>query len=296
MPTWSYNQSERIDAALVRRVAVGFGANERRSRRRRQVQALALCAATLALLALSVQSALGEEDDVGHLLGTVKVVVSPHKLPRTVPAPIALKASFSLKTNDGSNPPPLKSLTLVFENYDQLYTQGLAACRASTLRAQIYPAENERPCHNALVGTGVVNAVVERPENPPFATSGELLIFNGHPVGGTPTVILELLARVPTPTAFITEGVVGQTPFGKSIPFKLPAIVDGDGGFSVTAIDLSIHKRWIFKGKKRSYLLASCPSGKFLMRARLAFANGATLVGEPSKDCTSIRLRRTLDP
>jgi len=250
---------------------------------------LALCAAALALIALPGQSALGAVVEANNLMPLFEAGVSPTKLPKTTPAPIALKASFPLKTATGSDPPPLKSLTLEFDKHGQLYTQGLPTCSAAILQRPINPA-SEPICHNALVGSGEIEAVVERPETPPLPTTDELFIFNGRPSGGIPTVTLEIRARVPALTYFFTEGVIGHHsgPFGTSLTFNLPTVVDSDGYFSVTSINFSIHKRWKFSGKKRSYLLASCPTGNLVANARLAFADGTTLSDKAYKACQPI--------
>jgi len=249
---------------------------------------LALYGGALALIAMLGQSALGETVRAGNLIATIEGGVSPHKLPRTTPAPITLKAIGSLRTADGSLVPPLKTLTLEFDKHGHLYTKGLAACSADQLGNSL-ASQAMRICGKALVGTGRVSAEIAFPEQQPFSASGPLLIFNGQPKGGKPVVILFVYARVPAPTTFITTGVVSKASgqYGTSVFIKIPTIVGGYG--SVTSADITIHKTWSSKGETKSYLLASCPVGRLIARGTLVFADGTELSGRVARGCTPIR-------
>jgi hypothetical protein len=196
------------------------------------------------------QSALGETVRAGNLIATIEGGVSPHKLPRTTPAPITLKAIGSLRTSDGCLVPPLKTLTLEFDKHGHLYTKGLATCSADQLGNSL-ASQAIRICGKALVGTERVSAEIAFPEQQPFSASGPLLIFNGQPNGGKPVVILFVYALVPAPTTFITTGAVSKASgqYGTSVFIKIPTIVGGYG--SVTSADITIHKTWTSKGEKK---------------------------------------------
>ena len=194
---------------------MGFAEGKRRRLGRLPTWALVLCAGAMALIAIVEQSAMGETVRAGNLIATIEGGVSPHRLPRTTPAPITLRATGSLRTADGSPVPPMKTLTLEFDKHGHLDTRGLATCSANQLDNTL-TSQALSICGKALVGTGRVSAEIAFPEQPPFPASGPLLIFNGQPQGGKPVVILFVYARVPAPTTFVTTGVISKAsaPYG----------------------------------------------------------------------------------
>jgi len=264
---------------------MGFGEGRRRPSIQRSRRALAFCMAALAFTAMLGQRALGETVHVGNIITMIEGGTSPRRLPRTSLAPIALKARGLLETANGSLIPPLKTLTLEFDKHGQIYTNGLATCSASQLDSAL-TAQAMTTCGKALIGTGRVSAEIALPEQAPFSASGPLLIFNGLPQGGKPTVILYVFAHVPAPTTFVTTGTVGTASglYGTRVVINIPTIVGGYG--SVTSIEFTIQKTWTSKGEKKSYLLASCPVGRLLARGNLVFADGTKLSGRIARSCT----------
>jgi len=64
----------------------------------------------------------------------------------------------------------------------------------------------------------------------------------------------------------------------------VPKIAGGSG--SVTAFSLTFHRLFTYKGKKQSYFLAKCPSGKFVAQAEAIFTNGEKIKGGVVRTCT----------
>jgi hypothetical protein len=251
----------------------------------RAVKVAALLAVVSALAVAVVAVAAGETVRAGNVEIEIEGGISPKKLPKKAPAPITLKVSGSIKTSDGSRVPALKTLALEFDRHGHIYTKGLPTCSPAKLRSTL-TAQAKKVCGAALVGTGRVGAEIYFPEQPPFAASGPLLIFNGAPKGGKPVLIFHVHADVPAPTTFVTEGVISKASgkYGTSTEIAIPTIVSGQG--SLTSFAATIHKTWTYKGQKRSLLLASCPTGQLFAHGEFAFADATKISGDVAKSCT----------
>ena len=252
--------------------------------RRRRLAALAGVAAVLSA-ALVVSAATGETVRYGNLVVSIEGSISPTKLSRRTPTPIALKVSGSIETADGSHVPALKTVALKFDRHGQIYTKGLPTCTRGKLQSTL-TARAKKVCGPALVGTGRVSAEIALPEQPPFGASGPLLIFNGAPKGGRPVLIFHVYARVPAPTTFVTEGVIAKASgkYGTSTLIQIPTIVAGQG--SLTSFEAKVHKTWTYKGEKKSLLLASCPTGHLYAHGEFAFADRTEISGDVARSCT----------
>ena len=252
---------------------------------RRALGAAIAVFAIAALTALGVGVASGATVRAGNLIVEIEGGVSPKKLPKKTSAPITLKVSGSIKTADASHVPALKTLALDFDRHGQIYTMGLPTCRVAQLQSTL-TAQAKKVCGNALVGTGTVSAEIAFPEQPPFPASGPLLIFNGAPKGGKPVLIFHVHADVPAPTTFVTSGVISKDSgkYGTSTEIAIPTIVSGQG--SLTSFEATIHKTWTYKGRRRSLLVASCPSGALFAHGEFTFADGSEVSGDIAKQCT----------
>ena len=252
-----------------------------------KAKALALLSlAALALLAVGlVSAASGAVVRAGNLIVEIEGQISPTKLSKKTPTPITLTVSGSIKSADGSHVPALKTLSLQFDRHGQIYTKGLATCNPAKLESTL-TAQAKAACGPALVGTGSVSAQIAFPEQAPFPASGPLLIFNGAPKGGKPTLIFHVHADVPAPTTFVTEGVISKASgkYGTSTEIAIPTIVGGQG--SLTAFKAKIHKTWTYKGQKKSLLLATCPTGSLFAHGEFKFADGTKISGDVAKACT----------
>ena len=94
-----------------------------------------------------------------------------------------------------------------------------------------------------------------------------MVIFNGPPKNGNPVFIFQVYAHVPAPTTFVTTAEIGKAigAYGTSVYIKVPTIVAGQGSLSFA--ELSIHKKWTYKGKEQTLLYGTCPD-RALLRPR----------------------------
>jgi len=254
-------------------------------RNRAKFAAAGLAALALLTLGMAISSASGDTVRVGDLVITLDGGVSPKKLPKKEPAPISLKLDGTIASADGSHPPALKTVQVEFDKHGEIDTRGLPTCSVAKLQSTL-TAQAKRACGSSLVGTGTVSAEIAFPDQAPFSASGPLLIFNGAPKGGKKVLIFHVHANVPAPTTFVTTAVISKTSgkYGNSALVQIPTITGGQG--SLTGFNLSIHKTWTYKGKKKSLLLASCPTGTLYAHGSFAFADGTKAAGDVVRPCT----------
>jgi hypothetical protein len=239
----------------------------------------------IGLLAMLGSSASGQTVRAGNLVVTVEGGFTPHKLPKAAPASITLSARSTIATADGTHLPALDFLNLEFDKHTGVYTKGLPVCTPAQLENTV-TAQAKRACPDAIIGSGQAGAEIEFPEQAPFFAKAPMVIFNGPPRNGNPVFIFQVYAHVPAPTTFVTTAEIGKASgaYGTSVYIKVPTIVAGQGSLSFA--ELSIHKKWVAKGKKQTLLYGSCPSGHFFVRGELTFKGGFKMAGKVVRSCT----------
>ncbi|HET7416812.1 MAG TPA: hypothetical protein VFJ61_04190 [Solirubrobacterales bacterium] len=247
-------------------------------------RALAALLAVALLGGVLITGAGADTVKIDNLIFTVDGGITPKKLPKKGEAPITLEVNGTIKTDDGTHPPALKTLLLEFDKNGRLNTKGLPTCTVGKLLSTL-TAQAKKICGDALIGTGRVSADIALPEQEPFGASGPLLIFNGPSKGGKQVMIFHVHANVPAPTTFVTTGVITKTAgkYGTKALIQVPTIVSGQG--SLTAFRATLHKTWTYKGKKQSLLLAGCPTGTLFARGEVTFANGLKGAGSVVRPC-----------
>jgi hypothetical protein len=258
---------------------------EREKVRRVSRVRLAVGLALLAVLALAASSASGQTVRAGNLIVTVEGGFTPHKLPKRDPASITLSARSTIRTADGTHLPALDFLKLEFDKNTGVDTDGLATCTVRKLENTL-TTQAKRFCSKAIIGSGQAGAEIAFPEQEPFFAKAPMVIFNGPPKNGHPVFIFHVYAHVPAPTTFITTAEIGESSglYGTSVYIKIPTIVAGQGSLSFA--ELSIHKKWKERGKDRTLLYGTCPSGHFFVRGALTFKEGFKMAGKVVRSCT----------
>jgi hypothetical protein len=102
--------------------------------------------------------------------------------------------------------------------------------------------------------------------------SSPLTMFNGGVQGGETTIFVHAFITVPVPAAIVTPvkiTPIRHGPYGIHTVAKIPVIAGGAG--SVTKFNLRIHRKFTYRGKKESYLTASCPTGHYLTKGHVLF-------------------------
>ncbi|MDX6594943.1 MAG: hypothetical protein QOI72_325 [Solirubrobacterales bacterium] len=239
--------------------------------------------AALALVLAASASALHLQ--VGNIVVDTDGGFTPTTLPKHELAPIEIHGYGKIETSDGSLPPILKQLVFWFDKNGGVETRGLAVCPMRKLVATT-PARARKSCSDSIVGTGFGKAVVNFPEQAPIPATSPLTIFNAPPLHGNPAVFVHAYTTIGGPSTFIISVEIQKVHDGR-YGFKtvadIPKIVNGYGTPLYGRI--KIGKKWTYKGKKLSYVNASCPDGRLQAKVRSSFKDGTVVEGTFVKPC-----------
>lgn len=233
--------------------------------------------AALALIFTAAAAGKPERRCAGNICVADDGGIAPSKLPRRGTAPVTAWLHGKIDTRDGSHPPALESIQMDIEKTIEIDAVGLPACRARQIEARSTAAA-KRTCGSAIVGSGTAEVEVAFPEQTPFRSTGPVLLFNGGVKGRTTTVLLHAYVNVPAPTAIVTKSTVTRIDngrYGLRIAAQIPKIAGGAG--SVTEFKLKVGRKYTYKGKKKSLLAASCPTGTWWTKGNARFRDGTSL-------------------
>jgi hypothetical protein len=227
--------------------------------------------------------------------GTLRVAFEakllPHALPRERNAPVTVHLAGAIRTTDGSTPPQLREISIAMNRAGIVSTKGLPSCQAPELQ-QTSTEAALAACPGALVGRGHFAANVDFVGAPVFPARGTVLVFNSS-TKNRPGLLLHLYGASPVRAAFvlpfrITRRSEGR--FGTVFTTRIPRLAS-DKGY-VTDIDLTIGRKYHYRGSQRSFISASCaaPAGFTvvpyeLARATFTFAGGQSLISRLPSDC-----------
>jgi hypothetical protein len=231
----------------------------------------------LALIAAVSALAKPEVVRVGNLFLRDNGGISPTKLPRHKQAPISANLNGQIGTTDGSHPPAIRSVNVDFDKTIQVNAKGLPACTVAKLTARS-SVDARKACADAIVGSGEGEVEVAFPEQTPFAAKGPIILFNGGVHGGTTLLLIHTYVAVPAPTAVIATVKltrIDRGHYGIHAVAQIPRIAGGAG--SVTKFKFTISRAFTYKGKKESYLTASCPTGHYYTEGKVQFGDDTTL-------------------
>ena len=221
----------------------------------------------------------------GNLILKINGGFSPKALSKKKLTPIKVNVSGSIATVDGSHPPAAKTVIADFDKNTAVNAKGLPVCKQGQLEARDTKAA-KAACKKAIVGKGKVKVEVEFPESKPFTAKGPLVLFNGGVKGKTTLLLIHAYVAVPAPTALITPVKVTKIKkgrFGIRTVSPIPTVAGGFG--SLTSFNLTLNRKFMYKGKKRSYTLAKCPNGRIFARGDVSFKDGTRLAGTVIRRC-----------
>jgi hypothetical protein len=258
---------------------------------RARFAAAALTLATLlaaSLFASSAGSARGAMVTYRNLVLHAVGGFSPQLLPRNSYAPIEFRGEVALSTRSGvGRPVALTEAVIDFDRDGRLDVSGLPTCAAATV-ATLGTAEARAACKGAIVGEGLIEALVEpAPGAEPVPVRAPLSIFNGPAEAGHPTAILHANLGAPAgQTLALTapiERIRGR--YRYQVTIHVPPIAGGLG--SLTRIRVDIGRRFSAGGQRRSYVSARCSDNVLQTRGRFTFADGTIIDGFVEKFCRS---------
>jgi hypothetical protein len=244
----------------------------------------------LVVLALAVVAQARRDNDKVKLIAGDLIIEGrggfrPETLPRNHDAPILIYGGGKLSTKSGEVPPILETLTFEFDRHGSVDTTGLEVCTAGQLQATTVPAAR-KACPNAIVGEGVGSAIVTFPEQRPIPVSSPITLFNGPKVRGFDTVLAHAYTTVPIATTFIVPVVIEKIHkgvYGYRVEAKIPKIAGGYG--HPISGNITVQRKWTFKGKKHSYVNARCENGRLQARGEFSFKDGTFLKGTFFRPC-----------
>lgn len=233
--------------------------------------------AGLALVFAAMASGKVEVVRVGNLVFTDNGGISPSTLPRHGSAPITAHIVGTVGTVDGTHPPALRTVEAELDKTISIDATGIPTCRAGQIQV-LDTTSAKRACGDATLGSGTGEVEVAFPEQAPFSATGPVVLFNGGVHGKTLVVFLHAYVSVPAPTAIVTRATITSIDrgrFGHALKATVPAIAGGSG--SATKFNLKIGRTFTYKGQKKSFLTASCPTGSWMTRGKVTFQDQTKL-------------------
>lgn len=216
--------------------------------------------------------------------------ITPDALPRHARAPIAVRITGTVRTLSGERPPALRGIVVALNRGGRLDAHGLPVCHRSQLEPST-TAQALEACGPALVGEGTYAADVAFPEQEAFPSHGHVLAFNAV-VGGQRAILAQVYGENPAPTTRVIVFLIRQSggTYGTVLSGALPETLNRWG--YLTRISLNLHREYLYRGQRHSYLSATCaapagfPGAVFpFARASMIFDDGRTLESTLTRSC-----------
>jgi hypothetical protein len=219
--------------------------------------------ATVAALAclLVVSLAHAELTERGDLFIRFDGGIAPKSLPRHARAAISVRVAGTIRTLSGARPPALRFISIAINRGGSIDTKGLPVCRKSQLQATTRK-QAMAACGGALVGGGRYAGAISLPDQNAFPLHGRILAFNAI-VEGQRAILAHVFGNDPVPTTRIVTFKIrrGSGAFGTVLTAALPASLNRYG--YMKEIKLVLHRSFVYRGQRRSYIGAECaaPAG-----------------------------------
>lgn len=258
----------------------------------RSIRRLAVAVAAVLVLIVAGNALAGivkVRIQAGNLIAIGEGGFTPDALPKNVDAPITIFGKGRLTTVDGSLPSILKTIEFEFDRHGSIQTEGLAKCTSGKLQATTVP-QARKLCPGAIVGKGFGHAVVKFPEQAPIPVSSPITIFNGPTIKGDPSVIAHFYTTIPAPVAFVVPiriETIHNGRYGYRVNAEIPKIAGGSG-IPISG-QITIGRRWTYKGVKHSYINARCADGRLQAIGKFGFTDGTLLRGTFINPCKTLR-------
>jgi hypothetical protein len=228
----------------------------------------------------------------GDLIARFDSRLTPTSLPRRRPAPVTVRVAGDVR-DAGGDPrslPQLRRISVAINRAGQLSDRGVPSCGLDDIQPATEREARAR-CGTAIVGDGHAVVQVRIPNQPPFTVRAPLLAFNGPRRGEEKRILAQVYSEDP-PGAFVLTFKLrrqrGQ--FGTVMSTTLPP--SARSWAYLTHFDMTLHRIYTYRGKRRSYISASCaaPAGFSgalfpFAKATYDFANGQRLTTKVMRSC-----------
>jgi len=246
--------------------------------RRKTILALGL-SALLVLGAAAVAIAKFDRFIGGNLVLEADGGVKPKALPKSKFAPVTVHVSGKISTTDGTHPSAFREATIDFDKNGTINTTGLPVCRKSQITNTDTPAAKKACGTGTIVGSGKVEVEVAFPEQPIIDVPAPTTVFNGGTRGGKTRLFIHSHIDEPivlTIVATVTITKIHSGRYGLRTVSEIPQLAGGST--SILAFDINFGKKYTYKGKKMSYIMAKCPDGHFNADVKSAIFKNETKV------------------
>jgi hypothetical protein len=253
------------------------------SKRARLILLLALVGT--AALATGVRA---ERSQVENLIVSLNGGIDPRLLPRDHLSPVGVELSAGIRTADGAPIPRVKEIRLELAWRGALDTKGLPVCPKKKINDADVAGALER-CGPALVGHGGLSARIFLPGQTPFGLHSRLLAFNGKTQRGLPAVWVLAYSADPPVAVVLPFHVRHQKgSFHTVLVSVVPRSVGPWPHFA--NFHMAVSRRFTYKGRHRSYLVASCPLPRGFTAGFLSFARATFLLEDaPTLSVETVR-------
>lgn len=218
---------------------------------------------------------------------SIALNITPNKRPATkaVPATLDVTTATSSTTNPEGVPVPAVEAIIDFPKGLAVFGKGFPTCDPGKIQSTSTEKALEE-CKKAKIGsgTGTADLVVG---SKVFPVTTTITAFNGIPQGGKPVILLHTYSQQPVQTTLVLFGVVkgfNKQGFGARLDVSIPLIAGGQG--AITGFHVKVFKKFIYKGKQRSYISASCPTKTWKARGQFIFRDGESLTPQVKGKCT----------
>ncbi len=205
-------------------------------------------------------------------------LLKPNKLYKKTWTPTGLEVTTRLSNSVGVGgfPVPTTRVTIDFDKNTKIFAKGYPTCDAAKLQ-NVSTEIARRECKPAIIGTGHAEALL-KVGSEVFTVQQEVTAFNSAPKGGKPVILLHSYGTTPVQTALVLTGVVSnynKEGYGPRLDVEVPLIAGGSG--ALTYFNVTVNKKFNYKGKQVSYIQGKCPNSKKLKsRSVFTFLDGQT--------------------
>jgi hypothetical protein len=246
--------------------------------------AVMAAAAIAASVALAGPTGSGKDGNTQSIDATI----APKKLSKSVFSPGSLKVVTKTTTTTAANgvPSPAVHAVIDFDKNAKIFAKGLPTCDPAKLQSTSTEAAL-KACGSAKIGSGTASALLVVGEKV-FTVNQTVTAFNGKPKGGKPVVILHTYGTTPITTTLVLIGTVSnynKQGYGPRLDLEIPLIAGGSG--ALTDFQVTINKRYRYKGKPTSFISAKCPASKTLKtRSVFTYRDGESIQANDTQPCT----------